>query len=375
MGCHNSPVSQKVSTVIHPSHLTMPVPDPKTFNQEIDGKPVRLYQLSNHKGMKVDITNFGGRLVGIWVPDFQGHSTDVILGYDSLQGYLRDRKTYFGALIGRYGNRISKGRFMLDGKSYFLAINNPPNSLHGGQRGFDSRVWDASQPDSTTLLLTYLSPDMEEGYPGNLRVQVTYSVDDSNNLKISYQASTNKNTVINLTNHAYFNLSGEGYPTNRNTVLMIRASRYTPVDSTLIPTGKLVPVAGTPFDFTKPISIGARIGEPNQQLEFAGGYDQNFVLDPCSAPPCLAAMAYSPLTGIELKVLTDQPGIQFYSGNFLDGQNIGIGGKPYPKQSAFCLETQHFPDSPNHPQFPSTELKRGSVFHSTTIYHFGLHKE
>ncbi|MCL6523751.1 MAG: galactose mutarotase [Thermoflavifilum sp.] len=351
------------------------LPDSTAFADTVDGKEVRIYYLENHRGMAVAITNYGGRIVSLVVPDSSGQPADVVLGYPSIKDYLSDSSTYLGALIGRYGNRIAKGRFTLNGKTYQLYINNPPNSLHGGHHGFDSKVWEARQPSDSVLELTYVSPDGEENYPGTLTVQVTYTVTDSNALEISYRATTDKPTVLNLTNHAYFNLSGEGYPSIGNTVLQLLADHYTPIDSTLIPTGEIAPVAGTPLDFTKPMPIGQRIDSPFIQLQYGHGYDHNFVLNkPAPDSLSLAAVAYSPVTGIEMKVYTTQPGVQFYSGNFLDGSHKGLAGKPYVRRSAFCLETQHFPDSPNHPNFPSTLLNPGEIFTSQTIYAFGIHQ-
>jgi len=350
------------------------LPDSTAFADTVDGKEVRIYYIENHRGMAVAITNYGGRIVSLVVPDSSGNPVDVVLGYPSLHDYLADSNTYLGALIGRYGNRIARGTFTLNGKTYHLYINNAPNSLHGGHHGFDSKVWEARQPSDSVLELTYVSPDGEENYPGTLTVHVTYTVTDDNALKISYEATTDKTTILNLTNHAYFNLSGEGYPTIGNTMLQLFADHYTPIDSTLIPTGEIAPVAGTPLDFTRPVAIGERIDSPFIQLQYGHGYDHNFVLNkPKPDTLSLAAIAYSPVTGVEMKVYTTQPGVQFYSGNFLDGTRRGLSGKPYLRRSAFCLETQHFPDSPNHPNFPSTVLNPGQTFTSETIYAFGIH--
>jgi len=345
------------------------------FQKVIDGKKTDLYTLRNDNGIEVAITNYGGRIVGILAPDKNGHFSDIVLGHDSLGGYLSGTNNYFGALIGRYANRIAKGRFTLNGKQYSLPVNNGVNSLHGGTKGFDSRVWDAKQLDDQNLLLTYDSKDGEDGYPGNLEIQVLYTLTPDNSLHIDYTAVTDKETVINFTNHSYFNLDGAGAGKINNQVLMINANHYTPIDSTMIPTGEVAPVKGTPFDFTRPTPIGKRINEDNQQLKYAHGYDDNWVLNkPEPYKLTFAAQVYDPGNGREIKVYTTEPGIQFYTGNFLDGSTIGKGGKPYTYRSAFTLETQHYPDSPNHPNFPSTVLKPGKIFHSITIFQFGVRK-
>ena len=342
-----------------------------TFGKMPDGQTIQLYTLTNRQGMQVAVTNYGARVVSIRVPDRNGKVADVVLGFDDLQGYL-GANPYFGAIVGRYANRIAKARFTLDGVEYKLAANNGPNSLHGGLKGFDKRVWTAreiSKPHPS-LELTYLSKDGEEGYPGNLQVKVVYSLSDDNELKIDYSATTDKDTVLNLSNHSYFNLAGQGNGNILKQVLMINADRFTPVDATLIPTGELRKVAGTPFDFRIPTAIGARINQHDQQLEYGKGYDHNFVLNRKSSGLVLAARATDPESGRVLDVLTTQPGLQFYTGNFLDGTIRGRGGKVYGHRSAFCLETQHFPDSPNHPSFPSTELKPGQTYHEVTVFKF-----
>ncbi|MVN22932.1 galactose-1-epimerase [Mucilaginibacter sp. HMF7410] len=352
------------------------IPDSNNFKQTIDGKPVHLYTLTNKNGLKAAITNFGGKLVSLLVPDSSGKMTDVVLGYNSLKDYQQYTKNgmYFGSLIGRYGNRIAKGKFTLDGKNYQLAINNAPNALHGGPKGFFTVVWDVVKVTPNSLELHYLAKDMEEGYPGNLNVTVTYTLTNDNALDIAYKATTDKATVLNLTNHSYFNLNGEGSGTINNHSLQINASKFTPVDSTLIPTGKLEPVAGTPLDFTKPEKIGARIDDKNQQMLYGKGYDHNFVLDAKDKGQHLAATVVGDKSGIEMQVYTDQPGIQFYGGNFLEGGDKGKTGHPYEKRTALCLETQHFPDSPNQPQFPTTTLKPGETFSSVTSYKFSVKK-
>ncbi len=342
-----------------------------TFGKMPGGQTIQLYTLTNRQGMQAAITNYGARVVSIRVPDRHGKIADVVLGFDDLQGYLGDNP-YFGAIVGRYANRIAKARFPLDGVEYKLAPNNGPNSLHGGLKGFDKRAWTAreiSKPHPS-LELTYLSKDGEEGYPGDLQVKVVYSLSDDNELKIDYSATTDKDTVLNLSNHSYFNLAGQGNGNILKHVLMINADRFTPVDATLIPTGELRKVAGTPFDFREPTAIGARINQDDQQLEYGKGYDHNFVLNRKGNGLVLAARATDPESGRVLEVLTTQPGLQFYTGNFLDGTIHGKGGKVYGHRSAFCLETQHFPDSPNHPSFPSTELKPGQTYHEVTVFTF-----
>lgn len=345
------------------------------YEATVDGKQVKLFILKNSKGVEAAITNFGGRVVALVVPDKNGVMTDITLGYDSLNHYRTRSETYFGALIGRYGNRIAKAKFSLNGNSYQLAANNGVNSLHGGPTGFHNRVWDAVQPDEHTLELTYVSQDGEEGYPGNLTVKVTYTLTEANELKIDYDASTDKTTVVNLTNHAYFNLNGQGNETITDHMLMINASNYSAVDATLIPDGNPVTVEGTPFDFRTEKQIGKEIGADNAQIKNGLGYDHNFVLDKKQTDAMeKAASVYAPSTGILMDVYTTEPAIQFYSGNFLDGKLIGKHQKVYGHRSAFCLETQHYPDSPNQPSFPSTTLEPGKKYQTTTIYQFGIKK-
>ncbi|HEV2351411.1 MAG TPA: aldose epimerase family protein [Terriglobia bacterium] len=345
------------------------------FGKTPEGQVGDLYTLTNVNGMQVGITNYGGRVVSILVPDRHGKMADVVIGFDHLDGYL-GTNPYFGALIGRYGNRIAKARFKLDGVEYKLAANNGPNSLHGGNKGFDKVFWTVreSSKNPPALDLTYVSKDGEEGYPGTLTVRVVYTLEPNNALRIDYHATTDKDTVLNLTNHSYFNLAGEGNGDILKQVMMINADRFTPVDANLIPTGELARVEGTPLDFRKPTPIGARINNDNQQLKLAGGYDHNFVLNRTGSGPSLAARALDPESGRELEVLTTQPGIQFYTGNFLDGTIQGKGGKAITRRSAFCLETQHFPDSPNHPKFPTSELKPGQTYHYVTVYKFSTLK-
>jgi aldose 1-epimerase len=330
--------------------------------------------LANKSGMQVAITNFGGTLVSIKTPDRNGKSGDVILGFDTVEEY-ENGKDFFGGTIGRYGNRIAHAKFTLDGAAYALAKNNGENHLHGGVAGFNKKVWrarDISGSAGQALELTYLSKDGEEGYPGNLSVKVAFTVlADRNALKIDYSATTDKDTVVNLTNHAYFNLGGQGNGDILQHELMLHAGKFNPVDAGLIPTGELTNVAGTPFDFLHSTAIGTRINQDDQQLTFGKGYDHNWILDRTSAKGLApAALAYDPQTGRTLEISTTEPGIQFYSGNFLDGTIHGKEGKVYAHRSAFCLETQHFPDSPNEPKFPSTELKPGEHYNSTTVYSF-----
>ena len=343
------------------------------FGKMPDGQSVELYTLNNSSGMTVSITNYGGRIVTLMVPDRNGKMDDVVLGFDDLAGYLGNNP-YFGALIGRYGNRIGGAKFRLDGKEYKLAANDGSNSLHGGLKGFDKVVWKAHEVPGNhpALELTYLSKAGEEGYPGNLKAKVVYTLMGNNSLQIDYSATTDKDTVLNLTNHSYFNLSGQGNGDILKTQMMINASQFTPVDANLIPTGEIRKVEGTPLDFRKATAIGERINNDDEQLKLGKGYDHNFVLDRSAPGLSLAARAVDPDSGRVLQVLTTQPGIQFYTGNFLDGTIHGKGGKVYGRRDAFCLETQHFPDSPNKPAFPTTELKPGQAYHETTVFKFSI---
>ncbi len=342
----------------------------------INGQPVVLYTLTNSKGISADITNYGARVAALRVPGRSGIFADIVLGFDTLDGYLKENP-YFGAIVGRYGNRIAKGQFKLDGKPYTLARNNGQNSLHGGTKGFDKQVWaarDISTPDSPALELSYLSKDGEEGYPGNLSAKVTYTLSNDNELKIEYAASTDKDTVVNLTNHSYFNLAGQGNGDILGHELMIEADKFTPVNAGLIPTGQLRNVAGTPFDFRQSTPVGKRMNDNDAQLKLGGGYDHNFVLSHPAGQIGLAARVTEPVSGRVLEVRTVEPGVQFYTGNFLDGTITGKGGKVYNKHAALCLETQHFPDSPNQPGFPSTVVKPGAPYASVTIWKFSVNK-
>jgi aldose 1-epimerase len=342
----------------------------RPFGTTPSGEAIELFTLSRAGAPTVAITNFGGDIVSILAADRSGRAADVTLGYRDLAGYLGDAN-YLGSLVGRYANRIAKGRFSLAGKTYTLAINNGPNSLHGGPTGFQRRVWApkvVSGPEGDALELTYVSRDGEEGYPGTLTAKVVYSLRGDGGLEIDYAATTDAPTVVNLTNHAYFNLAGEGEGTILGHEIRIEADTYTPVDATLIPTGERRPVEGTPFDFRKPVPIGARIDAADEQLKVGGGYDHNFVLRGKTGELRLAARVVEPKSGRVLEVLTTEPGLQFYSGNFLDGKIVGKSGKPYVYRGGFCLEAQHFPDSPNRPEWPSVVLRPGQTYRQTTVY-------
>ena len=348
----------------------------EAFGEMPDGAAVDLYTLRNAGRCEVKITNYGGIVVSLTAPDRTGKLDDVVLGYETLREYLAG-SPYFGALIGRYGNRIGAARFTLDGAEYTLAANDGANSLHGGDRGFDKVLWRAEAVEGEredSLKLTYLSADGEEGYPGNLSVSVVYTWTGDNELRIDYTAKTDRKTVLNLTHHSYFNLAGAGVGDNLAHEMMIHADRFTPVDAGLIPTGELRSVEGTPMDFRQPTPIGERIDADDEQLTLAGGYDHNWVLNGADSSPAPAALVHEPTTGRIMEVLTTEPGIQFYAGNFLDGSQVGKGGQAYPYRSAFCLETQHFPDSPNRPEFPSTVLGPGQTYRQTTVYRFSARR-
>jgi aldose 1-epimerase len=343
----------------------------ENFATTIDGKNVSLYYLHNSSGLQMAVTNFGGRVVALWVPDRQGHYEDIVLGYDSIQEYINSKEPYFGASIGRYGNRIANGRFTLDGKTYQLAQNNNGQSLHGGPKGFHNVVWDVQQPNESELVLKYVAKDGEEGYPGALSVVMTYTLTEQNEFRIEHQATTDQATVLNLTHHSFFNLHGAGNGTINDHELWIDADRYTPVDSVLIPTGELALLEGTAMDFRTATAIGYRVDANFEQLQKGRGYDHNYVLNRTAGQSLSrVASVYEPKSGRVMEVYTTEPGLQFYGGNFLDGQSIGKGGKPYAFRTAFCLETQHFPDSPNKSQFPSTVLRPGENYHHTCIYKF-----
>jgi aldose 1-epimerase len=343
-----------------------------SFGNTTDGTAVQIYTLCNRNGMEARIMTYGGIVESLKVPDRNGRLGDVVLGYDNLAGYLTN-SPFFGALIGRYGNRIAKGQFTLDGQTYTLPTNNPPNSLHGGDKGFFARVWKAAAlvtSNGPVLQLSYLSEDGEEGYPGNMSVTATYTITEDNALRLDFEATSDKDTVCNLTHHSYFNLAGQGNGDILGDMLYINANSFTPVDATLIPTGELRPVDGTPFDFRQPTAIGARINADDQQIKFGPGYDHNWVINKPAGQLGLMARVSEPISGRVMEVFSTEPGLQFYSGNFLNGSIMGKDGMVYRYRSAFCMEPQHYPDSPNHPEFPSTELKPGETYHNTIIYKF-----
>ena len=348
-----------------------------SFGKTADGQNVQIYTLRNRHGMEARITNYGGIVVSLTAPDRNHKFADVALGYNDLESYMNPPFPYFGAIIGRYGNRIAKGRFTLNGVEYTLAVNNGENHLHGGLKGFDRVIWGAQQRNTAAgpaLVLSYVSKDGEEGYPGNLRVTVIYTLTHKNELKIDYTASTDKDTVTNLTHHSYFNLAGEGNGDILDHRVVLKASRFVPTDAGSIPTGELKNVAGTPFDFLSAHTIGERINQDDQQLKFGNGYDHTWVINGRAGVLRLAASVYETTTGRVMEVWTTEPGVQFYTGNFLDDSRPGKSGKPYPRRSGFCLETQHYPDSPNRPNFPTTTLRKGTTYRSTTIYRFSAQK-
>ncbi|WAL63593.1 galactose mutarotase [Amycolatopsis cynarae] len=373
-----------VTSSAAPGSAASPPTISKEYFGQADGTAVYRYTLGNARGMRVRILSYGGIIQTLEVPDRHGHRANVVLGFPTLADYVAKNSpaagggVYFGALVGRYANRIAKGTFTLDGRTYHLPVNNNGNSLHGGTSGFDQKVWGAEEVPAISgrgtagLRLSLTSPDGDQGYPGTLRATVTYTLDNENRLSIDYRATTDKPTVVNLTNHTYWNLAGEGSGTVYDQRLQLDAGRYTPTDATQIPTGELAPVQGTPFDFRAPVPIGARISDNDPQLLTGQGYDHNWVLDSGGGPvPTVAARATDPGSGRSLTVSTTEPGIQFYSGNFLTGTLVGTGGKIYRQSAGFALETQHFPDSPNHPEFPSTVLRPGQTYHSTTVYTLG----
>lgn len=344
------------------------------FKTTIDDKPVDLYTLSNDKGMTLQVTNYGCRVVSLFTPDRHGTMADIVLGYENIDRYIHNEgERFLGAAIGRYGNRIAAGRFTLEGKEYQLSTFNNGQCLHGGDKGFDRVVWDVDSVARDYIRFHYFSKDMEEGFPGNLSVQMSYQLTNDNEFRIEYSATTDKATPVNLTHHSFFNLKGEGNGTINSHELCIAADKYTPVDSALIPFGVVVDVAGTPFDFRTPVSIGLRLGESNEQLSNCKGYDHNFVISR-KTPHDLefAASVYEPSNGRYMEVWTTEPGIQFYGGNFFNGQTLGKSGKPYKYREAFALETQHFPDSPNQKNFPSTILKPGDVYRHICVYKLGV---
>lgn len=344
---------------------------PERFNASVEGKPVGLYTLKNKNNLEAAITNFGGRIVSLWVPDRDGTFADIVLGHDSIQDYLNIEGN-FGAIIGRYGNRIANANFTLDGKEYLLPINNGAHCLHGGPEGFDRKVWDVVANSDSSLLLKYVSVDGEAGFPGNLSVEVSYTLRSDNALEITYHAVTDAPTVVNLTNHSYFNLSGNPEHDVLRHILEINADYYLPIDSTLIPLGTMAPVKGTVFDFTTPKAIGQRINEPDEQLIYAHGYDHNYILNTKGDIQAVACRVVEPESGRTLEVFTNEPGVQLYSCSHLDGSISGKRGIEYDKSSALCLETQHYPDTPHHSEWPTVVLRPGEKYRSICIYKFGV---
>ncbi|WP_329905201.1 aldose epimerase family protein [Porphyromonas pogonae] len=342
---------------------------PEKFSGKIDSKEVRLYSLVNKNGAEAHIINQGAKIVSLMIPSDKGF-VDVVIGHDCLEDYIHSEEAYFGAICGRYANRIARGKFSIDDKEYTLAVNNGPNALHGGIKGFNSVIWDAKQLADNKLELNYTSKDGEEGYPGELKVKVTYTLSDQNELAIDYEATTSQPTVLNLTNHSYFNLSGNGDSSVHDHILEINAKQYLPTDETAIPYGKPEDVAGTPMDFTTPKEIGERIDEKTDQLVWARGYDHTYILDKPQRKLGFCARCYSPKTNIVMEVYTDQPGVQLYTGNWMSGNMRGKHDARYPARAAFCLETQHYPDSPNRPDYPTTRLNPDEKFESTTVFAF-----
>lgn len=341
------------------------------FFKNINGKETTIYVLKNRNGLVSEITNYGARVVSLWVPDNNGNFDDIVLGFENIDDYINAKEKYFGATIGRYGNRIKEGKFLINDKEYYLEKNNGLNHLHGGNMGFSDVVWNAKQIDNQTLELNYFSKNMEEGYPGNLNVKIIYHLNNKDELKIEYFAKTDESTHVNLTHHSFFNLLGAGNETINEHLLYINANSFTPVDETLIPTGNIELVANTPFDFSVPTKIGKRINQEDNQLNYGKGYDHNYVLNNSQSKEIIAAKVYEKKSGRTLEVYTNEPGMQFYAGNFLSG-TIGKHGKSYKKRSAFCLETQHFPNSPNQKNFPSTILKPNEEYYSICIYKFSI---
>lgn len=369
--------NNKIPESVSLEEATNQIIQPNTDSFRGHDKVVKLYTIKNDDGVSATFTNFGQRLITLMVPDKNGNLGDIVLGFNTLEEYKNAAENYFGSTIGRYGNRIAKGKFSIDNKVYILATNNNENHLHGGIDGFNDVLWNAVQISENKLEFSRLSPDMEEGYPGNLNVKVTYTLTDENELLMEYEAVTDKPTVVNLTHHSFFNLKGEGEGTINDHILTINADAYTPIDKTLIPTGKIEEVKGTPFDFTHPKPIGADLEIKNEQLENGFGYDHNFVINQTlknNQGLLFAAKVVEPESGRVMEIFTNEPGIQFYGGNFLNGKTIGKSGKAYNYRGAFCLETQHFPDSPNQPNFPSTLLKPGEVYKSICIYKFSVLK-
>lgn len=371
IGCKSDNTNQKVEIVT----TRVEILPSEAFDTTMNDQKISLITLRNEVGSIAQFTNFGGRLVSLYIKDKNGKLTDVIVGPGSINQYLDSQEPYFGATIGRYGNRIAKGKFSLDGKTYKLNTNNGPNHLHGGKLGFQYVVWEYEQFGDTSVAFNYLSKDGEEGYPGNLDVKVRYTLSNENALKMDYEATTDQKTVINLTNHAFFNLNGNGSGTINGHNLMVNASKYNPVDSTLIPTGELMDVENTPFDFREFESIGSRLDSQDNQLKFGKGYDHNFVLDRKFKNELeLAAIIKGDVTGIEMTITTQEPGLQFYGGNFMQSKNMIKGGAKDEFRTAFCLETQHFPNSPNQTSFPTTVLNKGEIYKTSSVYTFKVQK-
>lgn len=373
MACKQNNLKRGNSQWENESREESPIPDFEDFNSTVHGEAANLYYIENDNGMKAYFTNYGGRIVSLLVPDKKGNLVDVVLGFKKVEDYKNSTEPYFGAIIGRYGNRIAKGKFTLDGKEYNIPINNGENALHGGENGFQDMIWEVDRPQSHTIIFKYLSEDMEQGFPGNLEVTVTYILTNQNELQIEYKALTDKSTIVNLTNHAFFNLNGEGIGDILNHDLQIFANQFTPVNEDLIPTGEFKNVEGTPFNFTEAKKIGEDINIDNTQLKFGKGYDHNFVLSGKLVGNLIhAAIVKGDRTGIIMNVYTEEPGLQFYSGNFMESKNTLKSGVKDHFRSAFALETQHYPDSPNHSNFPSTVLKAGETYTTKSIYKFDV---
>jgi len=372
LNCANEKKEDKQVEVVKPEEKVEEKGIQKeNFQKVVDGKKVDLVILKNSKGLEVTICNYGAMILSILAPDKDGNIADIVTGMGNIDEYVEGKGKYFGSIVGRYANRIAKGKFTLDGVDYSLIKNNGPNHLHGGRKGFNSVVWDIVESSESSVKLQYMAKDMEEGYPGNFTVEVVYTLEDDNGLKIEYAATTDKKTVLNITNHAFFNLAGDDQGLINDHLLTINADNFTPVDSTLIPTGVIAPVKSTPLDFTSEKTIEQDLNSDHQQMVFGGGYDHNFVLNKeVEGELSFAARAKDPKSGRVLEVYTTEPGIQFYGGNFLTGVDVGKSGKAYKYRTSFCLETQHFPDSPNQPNFPSTVLEPGQKYESTTIYKF-----
>ena len=368
VACNNNN-DKKMEDSTTPQSSTATLPPIEKFDSVVDGKTVALYNLKNGH-LFAAVTNYGARMVSLLVPDKNGKLVDVVVGFYNAGDFVTAEERYFGAIVGRFANRIAGGKFTLDGKTYQLDLNNGVNSLHGGRTGFHSRVWDAEQPDSQTVVLTYVSKDGEEGYPGTMTTKLTYRLTNTNELHMEFEVTTDKKTVVNVANHNYWNLNGEGSGTINDHELMIKAAKYTPVDSTLIPTG-IEPVAGTPFDFTAPHKIGERVEADNIQLKYGKGYDHNYVLDKgMTAAPEAVATVKADKSGIQMDISTTEPGLQFYGGNFMAGKHTLKSGAKDEFRTAFCVETQHYPDSPNQPAFPTTVLEPGKVYKTVTVHKF-----